>query len=154
MSTPIGRKIRSEIRSHGGPLIRVKLADLEAAGVERVLNRTVGVEDGRPVLDDGRVLDVANVVWCTGFRNDLSWIRIPFDLDEDGYPEQWRGAVASVPGLYFVGMLFLHSFSSMLVLGAGRDSEQVVKHLTARAASARRAAGSEPVALVEDGAAA
>jgi putative flavoprotein involved in K+ transport len=154
MSTPIGRKIRSEIRSHGGPLIRVKLADLEAAGVERVLNRTVGVEDGRPVLDDGRVLDVANVVWCTGFRNDFSWIRIPFDLDEDGYPEQWRGAVLSVPGLYFVGMLFLHSFSSMLVLGAGRDSERVVKHLTARAASARRAAGSEAVALAEDGVAA
>ena len=33
---------------------------------------TVGVEDGQPVLEDGRVLDVANVIWCTGFRNDYS----------------------------------------------------------------------------------
>ena len=47
------------------------------AGVERVLARTVGVERGLPVLDDGRVLDVRNVVWCTGFRPDFSWIRVP-----------------------------------------------------------------------------
>ena len=60
--------------------------DLLAAGVERVLARTVGVQDGLPVLDDGRVLDVQNVIWCTGFRRDFSWIEVPFEVDEDGYP--------------------------------------------------------------------
>jgi putative flavoprotein involved in K+ transport len=153
-NTPIGRKMRPEIRSHGGPLLRVKRADLEAVGVERVFSRTVGVEDGRPVLDDGRVLDVANVVWCTGFRKDFDWIRVPFTLDEDGYPEQRRGVVPSASGLYFVGLIFLHSFSSMLILGAGRDAERVVKHVARRPAREGRTAGSEAPTLAEDGVAA
>jgi putative flavoprotein involved in K+ transport len=143
VDTPIGRKMRHEIRSRGAPLLRVKRADLEAAGVERLFARTAGVEQGRPVLEDGRVLDVANVVWCTGFRNDFSWIDVPFALDEDGFPEQQRGAVPSAPGLYFVGLLFLHSFSSMLILGAGRDAERVAKHIAASGADARRAVHAE-----------
>jgi len=151
VNTPLGRKMRPEIRSHGGPLLRVRSADLEAAGVVRELGRTVGVEEGRPVLEDGRVLDVANVVWCTGFRNDFGWIRVPFDLDADGFPEQRRGMVPSAPGLYFVGLLFLHSFSSMLILGAGRDSERVVEHIASRRA---RQPAPEPSTLVEDGVAA
>jgi len=132
VSTPVGRKLRSELRTHGGPLIRVKRADLEQAGVERVHERTVGVQGGLPVLADGRVLDVANVVWCTGFRNDYGWLRLPLPLDDDGFPEQERGAVPSLPGLYFVGMPFLHSFASMLILGAGRDGRAVARHIVRR----------------------
>ena len=131
VDTPIGRKVKPEIRAHGGPLIRYKTPDLVAAGVERVYARMAAVEDGRPVLDDGRVLDVTNVIWCTGFRPDYSWIDLPLEY-EGGYPKQYRGAVERHPGLYFLGMLFLHSFSSMLVLGAGRDSKRVVDHLVAR----------------------
>jgi putative flavoprotein involved in K+ transport len=142
MSTPMGRKARSEIRAHGGPLLRVKADDLEAAGVERVVERTVGIEDGKPVLADGRVLDVANVIWCTGFRNDYGWIRIPLPLDADGFPEQERGAVPSSPGLYFVGLPFLHSFASMLILGAGRDGEKVAKHILSQRPRSRRTRGS------------
>ncbi len=137
--TPIGRKAQTEIRSHGGPLLRVKSADLEAAGVERDFERVVGTVEGRPALESGRVLDVSNVVWCTGFRNDFDWIRLPV-IGEDGYPEQDRGVVAASPGLYFVGQLFLHSFSSMLVLGAGRDAGYVVRHIASRrAGNGRRA---------------
>jgi hypothetical protein len=40
-----------------------------------------------------------------------------------------------VPGLYFVGLPFLHSFSSMLVLGAGRDGKRVAKHIASRTSS-------------------
>ena len=137
-STPMGRKAKQEIRVHGGPLIRVKRDDLEAAGVELVLDRTVGVEDGKPVLADGRVLDVANVVWCTGFRNEYGWIRFPLPTEDDGYPKQKRGAVPSLPGLYFVGLPFLHSFASMLILGAGRDGKRVAEHIVTRAAHAPR----------------
>jgi putative flavoprotein involved in K+ transport len=152
VNTPIGRKMRPQIRSHGGPLLRVKRADLQAVGVERVLGRTVGVEGGRPVLEDGRVLDVANVVWCTGFRNDFDWIRVPFALGEDGFPEQRRGAVPSAPGLYFAGLIFQHSFSSMLIVGAARDAERVAKHIASRRPSEGRAP--EARTLAEDGVAA
>lgn len=129
VSTPIGRKAKGKIRTHGGPLLRVKRADLEAAGVERVFQQTGGVEDGKPVLANGRVLDVANVIWCTGFRNDYGWIRFPLPVDADGFPEQEHGVVPSSPGLYFVGLPFLHSFASMLIIGAGRDGGRVAKHI-------------------------
>jgi putative flavoprotein involved in K+ transport len=138
LRTPIGRKIRPEIRAHGGPLIRVKKADLARVGVEMTPARTIGVRDGRPVLDDDRVVDAANVVWCTGFRQDLSWIDLPV-IGEDGWPLERRGVVETAPGLYFVGLAFQFAFSSMLVGGAGRDAEYVVKHLVARARTGQRA---------------
>ena len=138
VSTPIGRKAKAGMRSHGGPLLRVRRADLEAAGVERAFERTVGVEDGKPVLADGRVVDAANVIWCTGFRNDYGWIRFPLPLDADGFPEQERGQVPSSPGLYFVGLPFLHSFASMLILGAGRDGKRVAKHILEHSSDRRR----------------
>ena len=143
VSTPMGRKAKKEIRSHGGPLLRVRRSDLEAAGVERVLERVVGVENGKPVLADKRVVEVTNVVWCTGFRNDYTWIRFPLPLEDGWYPVQIGGAVPSAPGLYFVGLPFLHSFSSMLVAGTGRDAKRVVTHLVSHASEGRRATSLE-----------
>lgn len=128
MSTPLGRKMRDEVRFHGGPLLRVKAADLEAAGVERLTARTTAAVDGLPVTEDGDVLDVRNVVWCTGFRNDYAWIKLPVAGD-DGFAAQEHGVSSQFPGLYFVGMLFLHSFSSMLILGVGRDAGYVARHI-------------------------
>ena len=130
MDTPLGRKMRPHIRHEGAPLLRFRRSDLRRVGVERVLERTTGVQDGMPVLDDGRVLDVRNVVWCTGFRPDFSWIRLPLEIGEDGYPVQYRGA-STTPGLYFVGLPFLHSFASMLIGGAGRDAERVAERIAA-----------------------
>jgi putative flavoprotein involved in K+ transport len=144
--TPMGRKMRPHIRHGGAPLLRYRKKELLAAGVERTLARTVGVEGGRPVLDDGRVLDVRNVVWCTGFRPDYSWMDVPFEVGEDGYPVQYRGAVASAPGLFFVGMLFLHSFTSMLIGGTGKDAERVARQIAAQPARARTGAGPRRVA--------
>ena len=59
--TPIGRKLRPKLLSHGAPLVRVKPEDIVAAGVERV-PRVVGARDGL-LQQDGRVLEVANVIW-------------------------------------------------------------------------------------------
>ena len=130
--TPLGRKMRPKLRAHGGPLIRVKRADLERAGVEMVADKTVGVRDGQPVLAGGRVLDVANVVWCTGFRQDFSWIDAPV-IGEDGWPVESRGIVPGAPGLYFAGLAFQYAFASMLIGGAGRDAKFVARHITRRA---------------------
>jgi len=128
----MGRKARHHVRASGGPLLRVKRRHLEAAGVERIEHRVTGVVDGKPVLADGHVLhDVANVVWCTGFGKDVSWIEIPV-AGEDGWPEQERGVVASSPGLYFVGLPVLFAFASMLVGGVGRDAQYVARHIAAR----------------------
>jgi putative flavoprotein involved in K+ transport len=136
VDTPLGRKVRPEIRSGGAPLLRYRRTDLRRAGVERVLERTVGAQDGLPVLDGGRVLDVRNVVWCTGFRPDFGWIQLPLEIGEDAYPVQYRGA-STTPGLYFVGLPFLHSFASMLIGGADRDTARVADQIVAAGESRR-----------------
>jgi putative flavoprotein involved in K+ transport len=129
VNTPIGRKARPKIISKGGPLIRVKPANLATAGVERV-PRVVGVKDGKPLLEDQRVLDVANVIWCTGFHPGFSWIDLPILEKEE--PDHHRGVVAQEPGLYFVGLHFLYSFSSTMIHGVARDAEYIVNTLASR----------------------
>jgi putative flavoprotein involved in K+ transport len=129
--TPLGRKVRPHVRHEGGPLIRVKKKHLDAAGVRRVEARTIGVGDGMPVLENGEVVDVANVVWCTGFRLDFSWIDLPV-VGDDGYPREHRGVVAAAPGLFFAGLPFQYSFASMLIGGSGRDAEHVANQIAAR----------------------
>jgi putative flavoprotein involved in K+ transport len=133
--TPIGRKAMQEFRFHGGPMLRVKREDLAARGVERVLDRVTGVRDGRPVLDDGRVLDVRTVIWCTGFRQVFDWIGLPV-IRSDGWPDELRGVAAGAPGLFFCGLCFQYAFSSMVLPGVGRDAEYVAKRIAARRTAA------------------
>ncbi len=143
VDTPLGRKLRPKVLHHGGPLIRVKPQDLAAVGVQRV-PRTAGVRDGLPVLEDGRTLDVANVIWCTGFHPGFTWIDLPI-FDDDGEPRHQRGVVTGEPGLYFVGLHFLYAFSSTMIHGIERDAAHVVDALASRTAAAQSAHGRPPV---------
>ena len=148
MRTPLGRKMALRVRGGGAPLLRIRRGDLQRAGVEWCEERMVGVRDGRPVLAGGRVLDVANVVWCTGFRRDFGWIEPPIAGD-DGRPDQTRGVVASAPGLYVLGLPFLYGFTSMFVAGAGRDAGYVADRLAHRARKAGAAPGRSALASAE-----
>jgi putative flavoprotein involved in K+ transport len=131
VKTMPGRKLRDHFLHppRGIPLGRVRRKDFAAAGIERV-PRVTGVTNGCPVLEDGRVLEVSNVVWCTGFTPDYRWIDLPLPI-QDGLPIHDRGIVASCPGLYFVGLPFLYSLSSALLGGVGRDAAHVVDQLMA-----------------------
>ena len=130
--TPIGRGVREKVHLHAGPVVRVKPKDIAAAGIERV-PRVMGVRDGLPVLEDQRILEAANVIWCTGFRPDFSWIHLPVFGEDENEPLHDRGIVAGEPGLYFVGLFFLYAGSSSLLLGVGRDAERVVRAIESRA---------------------
>ena len=132
LKTRIGRKVRDHYVAppRGLPLARVQRKDLAAAGIERV-PRMTGVTKGFPVLEDGRVLEVSNVIWCTGFTPAYDWIDLPLPSRYD-VPIHDRGIVESSPGLYFVGLIFQHSLSSSLVGGVGRDAEYIVDHIVGR----------------------
>src|SRR5882724_6695342 len=125
--TPMGRKARPKMLKHATPLIRTRARDLDAAGVHSVA-RVTGGKDGKPELTDGQLLDVANVIWCTGFHVGFSWIKLPV-FDDSGAPAHEGGVVPSHPGLYFVGLNFLYSMSSSMIHGVGRDAERITAHL-------------------------
>src|SRR5262245_34650687 len=133
--TPVGRRVGPTLAHGATPLIRVKSADLAAAGVERV-PRVAGTSGGLPVLDDGRVLEPRNVVWSTGFRQDYSWIDLPV-LDEEGQPVHDRGIALAEPGLTFVGLPFQYAVTSDVLPGVGRDAKRVARHIARLAAAGR-----------------
>jgi putative flavoprotein involved in K+ transport len=146
VDTPMGRRARAK-GHRATPLIRVKPRDLAAAGIER-LPRTVGARDGLPLLEDGRTLEVRNVIWCTGYSPNFAWIDLPVFGEHE--PLHERGFVPSQPGLYFVGLHFQYAMSSSMVHGVSRDAERVVKAIAPLGVDLdqrEHAAGLDPVVL-------
>lgn len=124
LDTPMGRKMRTKTLGHGKPLVRTKLSDLEAAGVQRV-GRIAGVRDGLPVTADGEVLEPQTIVWCTGFRPDYGWIDLPV-TDENGRPLTERG-VSPQAGLYFLGVDFQYAVASGFIQGLNQDARYLLR---------------------------
>jgi putative flavoprotein involved in K+ transport len=118
--------------TEAAPLVRVRPKDLAAAGVERV-QKIAGVDGGLPVTEDGQVLDVANVIWCTGYKAGFSWIDLPV-FDDSGIPIHHRGVAPGQAGMYFVGLAFLHALWSETLTGVQPDARYVVEHLLDRSA--------------------
>ena len=131
VKTPLGRKLRPKMLATATPLIRVKPKTLVDAGITRV-PRVVGVRDGLPLLADDRTLDVKNVIWCTGYHRGFPWIELPV-FQDNGEPDHEDGIVRNVPGMYFVGLHFLHSMTSATLIGVGRDAERVAQAIALRA---------------------
>jgi putative flavoprotein involved in K+ transport len=138
--TPIGRRLLPKLETKARPLVRVKSKDLAAAGVERV-PRVAGVREGLPLLEDGRVLEIENVVWCTGFRQDFPWIDLPI-FDEQGRPRHERGVVSSASELYFVGLVGQYSLSSDVLPGTGRDPGHIASVIASRTREGTRSPSS------------
>ena len=109
--------------------------DFAPVGYRRVNKRT------------GRELEPANIVWCTGFHAGFEWIEgLPRG---DGEPAHRSGIVDGVPGLFFVGLHFLHALSSTMIHGVGRDAERIARAVEARGTSSAPTgprAGQEAVA--------
>jgi putative flavoprotein involved in K+ transport len=91
----------------------------------------VAAEPG-PARLDLRRAGITSVIWATGFRPAYPWLRIGV-LDGRGEIVHRRG-VTRVPGLYVLGLRFLHRRSSSFVGGVGADAQFVAAHLTRRAA--------------------
>ena len=143
--TKPGRKVQAQmLQGQGDPWIRQKEEDIVQAGVERT-SRITAIVDGRPQNEEGEVLDVANVIWCTGFEDGFAWIDLP-GLHSSGRLASKRGAVEGQPGLYVLGQHFEYMFNSHTVGGVGKDAAYVVSQLDREpAAVAVAAAGTVEV---------
>ncbi|WP_454726204.1 MULTISPECIES: MSMEG_0569 family flavin-dependent oxidoreductase [Cupriavidus] len=91
----------------------------------------------RTALDLGSA-GIGSLIWCIGFRPDFSWLEVPV-FNGRGYPGHVRGVTAQ-PGLYFLGLPWLHTWGSGRFSGIARDAE----FLAGRVAAAR--AGEEALA--------
>ncbi|MEV4923028.1 flavin-containing monooxygenase [Streptomyces roseoverticillatus] len=104
--------------------------------------------DDRPARSDSSVPDTSTeldlaaagigaVVWATGYRLDFGWVDLPV-FDDWGYPHHTRG-VTTHPGLYAVGLPWLHSVASSVFAGVGPDAAHVAEHIAGRLAGERGA---------------
>ncbi len=127
LQTPIGRKARKDILTHGGPLISISAPDLETAGVKRY-PRVSGIQNGNLQFEDGEVAEFATVIWATGFRPDFSWIQGNI-TNEYGWPVTDRGISTRMEGLYFIGTPFQYGLTSGFVGGVGRDANFIANYI-------------------------
>lgn len=91
----------------------------------------VAREDGAPEAPtevDLADAGISAVIWAMGYRPDLGWVGLPI-LDGERYPIQRRG-VTSVPGLYILGLDWLHTAKSGLFAGVGDDAAYLAEQIT------------------------
>jgi putative flavoprotein involved in K+ transport len=80
-----------------------------------------------PTQLDLRSAGITTLIWATGYRPDLGWVRLPI-LDREGYPNQRRG-VTAVPGLYILGLDWLHTAKSGLFAGISEDAAYLAERI-------------------------
>ena len=95
---------------------------------------------------------IGSVVWCIGFAPDFRWLDAPV-FNGQGHPVHTRG-VTQVPGLYFIGLPWLHTWGSGRFSGVAADAAFVAERIAERrealhpavasAAQDERAAESSP----------
>jgi putative flavoprotein involved in K+ transport len=123
-----------------------KVDQFETDALKRIDNYIVGAglsapPESIPQLRDGyeqkeiEELDLAaegisTIVWATGYVFDFSLVKLPV-VDAEGYPIQRRGAT-SYPGLYFVGMPWIHKRKSGLLFGVGEDAAYIATLIAER----------------------
>lgn len=71
---------------------------------------------------------ITTVIWATGYEYDYPWLQLPV-LDDHGRPVQQRG-VTAIPGIYFLGLHWMHTIKSGLFSGVGADAEYLADCLT------------------------
>ena len=71
--------------------------------------------------------DISTIIWAMGYTFDFSMVKMSV-FDRDGFPIQARG-VSHYPGLYFVGMPWLHTQKSGLLVGVGEDAKWIASDI-------------------------
>jgi putative flavoprotein involved in K+ transport len=101
---------------------------------------------GRTVrFADGRSLEVASVIWATGFRHDHAWIEAPV-FDDDGVVVHRRGVTAA-PGLYFLGLTWQHTRGSALIGFVADDAAYIAQEINRYRVTAPGPRSGEPAGV-------
>lgn len=124
-------QVAHEVRSTLNGLIEKAGIDAPTEDPEIELELKDGFDQPQLEALDLGDAGIGSVIWATGFWMDFDrWVDLPV-FSDDGYPVQHRG-VTDHPGLYFVGLYWMHSLASDLLYGVGDDAAHVVAHLADR----------------------
>lgn len=93
--------------------------------------------ESEPTALDLEQAGITSVIWCVGFATDYSWLRAGV-FDGEGHVCHDRG-VTSVPGLYFLGLPWLHTWGSGRFASVGRDAEHLYHQMVAAGQKSRAA---------------
>jgi len=95
--------------------------------------------DPKEVADPILTLDhaasgISTIIWANGFRYDFSWIDLPIfgncPEPSNRVPSHRRG-ITCVPGVYFLGLPWLHKWKSAFLFGVGEDAEYLAAQIAA-----------------------
>ncbi|MGQ9009255.1 flavin-containing monooxygenase [Bacillus stercoris] len=117
------------IQKKGDPIFGLELKHAIKQREVILKTRVIGGKQNEIVFNDSSSLEVNNIIWATGFRNSLSWIKIKGVLDKENRIIHHRG-VSPVEGLYFIGLPWQHRRGSALLQGVGNDAEYIVKQMS------------------------
>ena len=111
-------------------------AALEGLDLPPSDTRIDSIGDPPEVVDPMLALDLAaacisTVLWANGFRYDFDWIDLPVFAKRSSsgrVPEHRRGITAT-PGVYFLGLPWLHKLKSAFLHGVGDDAAYLAQSI-------------------------
>jgi len=108
----------------------ISRAGIDAPMAEPDPAETVAMRQKNPTIGslDLSRSGITSVVWCTGFKGDFSWMKLPGALDSAGQPVHADG-VAALPGVYFAGLDFASTRKSGLILAIAEEAPRLVDHI-------------------------
>ena len=127
-------RLARRLRSKGDLVIGTRRRDLARLGIQ-VRPRLEETRRRTAVFADGSAVEVAAVLWATGFRTDYSWLDIPGAVVEETVANE-RG-ITGVPGLSIVGLPWLHTRGSALLGFVKDDAAWLADHIARQLAAAR-----------------
>lgn len=120
IESPLGKVLRYQDAVYG--------VNLRKLARVKIKERLVDVNGKTVTFKGGETLEVNNIVWATGYRQDFNWVDLPV-FDAKGNPCHRRG-VTDLPGLYFLGLEWLWTRGSALLGWVGRDAEYLATILS------------------------
>ncbi len=122
--SPIGRRLaRREV------VIGESVEELRALGV-RIVPRLVDAAGSAFDFEDGSTLSAQSVLWATGYQPGFDWLPDQVRNPAGGIV-QTRGET-SVPGLYVLGLPWMHTRGSSLLSGVGQDATRIARMIGRR----------------------
>jgi len=71
--------------------------------------------------------EINAIIWCVGYTPDFSWVHLPVFTGR-GAPSHLRG-ITGIPGLYFLGLPWLHTWGSGRFASVSRDASYLANHI-------------------------